>query len=114
MLPIPRFSPLVTGAGELMQSLLDTGEVGLSQIIGDAGSNRVQIDIGHARQQSLFIKQSLLFKATFPEAPFAAVFCVCLAGNLFIQAAHEPADTAQALAPDAGDFRQGEPFGGSQ
>jgi len=82
------------------QALTDRGEWRILRRRGDAGANRVEVDVGHAGEQGAFVEQRLRAEAPFPEAPGAVVFAVGATGNRLVEAAHEPAQAAQALAPE--------------
>ena len=64
--------------------------------IGHACADRIQINIGHRRQDGSFIAEQLAFVAAFPEPPLAAILGVRASGDGFGQTAHQPRQIAQA------------------
>src|ERR1700761_2130651 len=76
--------------------MTNRGVLRRGQVSGYACTNRVQINVNHARQYRLFIQQRLAFEASFPESSRAAIFSVCLTGNRLAQATHEPRYATQA------------------
>lgn len=63
----------------------DGGVQAVRQGVGHARTDRVQVHIGHGRQQRLFIEQGLTLEAPLPKPAGAAVFGIGLAGNGFVE-----------------------------
>ena len=63
-----------------------------------AGGNAdgVEIDVGHGGEHRLFVEQRLALETPFPEMARDLIFGVGLAGDAFVQHAHEPGQVAQA------------------
>src|SRR5690606_42037855 len=76
-----------------------TGEVGGLRRIRHTGADRIQVDVGHAGEKGGVVEQGLAAKSPLPEAPGAAVLGVGETGDVFVQAAHEPADVGEASSP---------------
>ena len=74
---------------------LDRCEVTARQVVGDPCTDRVQVNVGHARQHRRFIEQGLASEATFPEVPCTPILRIRLTGNAFVQKGHEPAQVAE-------------------
>ena len=66
--------------------------------VSRAGSHWVEIDVSHATEYRLLIKQGLGLVASFPEVTGAIVFSVGSASNTFIEGFHEPADIKQPIS----------------
>jgi hypothetical protein len=91
---MPRFS-------QLPDTLLYGGEVGIFRCFCHSGPNGVEIHLAHAGEYRRFVQQCLSLEAPFPESPRTAILFVGLPGKVLIEAAHEPGDVAQPLAPDS-------------
>ena len=62
------------------------------------GTDRIEIHVGHGRDDRRFVQQRLALESTFPEAPGDAVFGVGLAGDRLVQTPHEPGNAEQPFA----------------
>lgn len=62
------------------------------------GTDRVEIDIGHAGGEDSLIKQSLRLKVSFPEATCAVIFHIDLPSDRFVYATYKPAKIHQAIS----------------
>ena len=97
----------LTGGGEFAQAFLDGGEVAVLRGFRHSGADGVEIHVDHAGQYCGIVKECLGFEAPLPESPRAVVLPVGLAGDGFVQHAHEPGDVGEALTPlidDLGDL----------
>lgn len=95
-------------------SLLNAAVIRCFRARSYAGSDRVEIDIGHARKQRLFGFEGLRSESAFPEFTGALIFKVRLSGDGLIEAAHEPADTGELAPPDIDDVAESFEFGGGE
>jgi len=67
-----------------------------------SGSPRVcrrALHCGHTDEDRGVVQECLGFEATLPETALAVVLAVGLAGDGFVENAHEPGDVAQAGSP---------------
>lgn len=71
-----RFDGWIFIVCQRLNPLLDRSEIGSFRRFGDAGPDRVQIDISHRGQQPLLIQEGLAFKAAFPEPALDPVFFI--------------------------------------
>jgi Uma2 family endonuclease len=81
------------------EPLLDRRGRGFLQRRSDPGAYRVETHVGHTGQQRPRIEQRPGAKAPFPKTAGAAVLAVGAPRNRFVEAAHEPAQIPQPLAP---------------
>ena len=65
---------------------------------GDAGRDRVQIDVGAGRQQRFFVEDRHAFEAFLEERSARVVLAIGQPRQWFLQAFHEPAQALQARA----------------
>ena len=79
-------------------SFLDAGKVAFFRSFCQAGPDGIEVYIHHAGCYGRHVEEGLAFEPRFPEAAFDVIFFVCGSGNEFVQAAHEPAEAAEALA----------------
>ena len=97
-----------------LNPLVGGGELAGLRGVGDAGADRIQVDIGHGGEYGALVAQRLALVASLPESSLAAVFAIGATGDGLDEAAHQPGEIAEALAqrldPD-GISQQPQTFG---
>jgi hypothetical protein len=80
------------------QPALRRGMRTAGQVDREPSADRVQVDIGHARQYRRVVEQRLAFEPGLPEVAGAAVLAIRAPHDRLVQEAHEPRQTAQPFA----------------
>jgi hypothetical protein len=78
---------------DVIDPLFDRGAWGGFGGLGDAGGERVQVDIGKRREQRLFVEDGDRLVAGFPERALAVVFIIGESREWLLEGLHDPAES---------------------
>ena len=81
------------------QALLNRRKITRLEAVTDAGSNWVEVDIGHAGHQRLLVQKRLTLESALPKAASTTVLAISRPRYALVETAHKPANILQALPP---------------
>ena len=96
----------VVASAALFYATLNRGVFGCLWCGCQPSADRIEINVHHAGRQRLFIQQGLRAVTTFPKPASDVVLSIGVAGDRFVEAAHEPANRHQPFAPRRRLFSQ--------
>src|SRR5210317_114273 len=73
------------------QALLNRRKITCLETVTDAGSNRVEVDIGHTRHQRFLVQQRLTLESALPKSAGTIVLSISSPRYALVKTAHKPA-----------------------
>jgi hypothetical protein len=78
-------------------TIANTGELAELRAVSNPSPHRVQVDISHASEDRALVGEALALEPAFPETSGAFVLGVGAPRDVLVEAAHEPAEAAEAF-----------------